>query len=103
MAISSAQAARNRLRECGSAGVLFHGHQYWGERARCYKNPKRPKIKFLKASEYNLFLSGIRPAIIYLGTNGLVRDVPVKRMREFEDTFLRELEIKMPDLLPEPL
>jgi F-type H+-transporting ATPase subunit alpha len=38
-------------------------------------------------------------AIIYLGTNGLVRDVPVKNVRAFEEQFLRELELKHPEVL----
>jgi F-type H+-transporting ATPase subunit alpha len=40
-------------------------------------------------------------AIIYLGTQGLVTSVPVRRMKEFEDHFLLEMENKMPELLGE--
>ena len=40
-------------------------------------------------------------AIIYLGTNGLIKDVPVNRVREFEDHFLMEMETKFPDVLAE--
>jgi F-type H+-transporting ATPase subunit alpha len=40
-------------------------------------------------------------AIIYLGTNGLIKDVPVKRVKEFEEHFLMEMENKMPELLAE--
>lgn len=38
-------------------------------------------------------------AIIYLGTQGLLREVPVNRVKEFEEMFLLEMENKMPDLL----
>jgi F-type H+-transporting ATPase subunit alpha len=31
-------------------------------------------------------------AIIYLGTQGLLRNVPVNKVREFEDIFLTTLE-----------
>ncbi|MCB0649601.1 MAG: F0F1 ATP synthase subunit alpha, partial [Saprospiraceae bacterium] len=31
-------------------------------------------------------------AIIYLGTNGLLRDVPVDKVSEFEEMFLTEME-----------
>ena len=40
-------------------------------------------------------------AIIYLGTQGLLRDVPVKRVKEFEAHFLVEMENKHADLLNE--
>jgi F-type H+/Na+-transporting ATPase subunit alpha len=40
-------------------------------------------------------------AIIYLGTQGLLRQVPVKKVREFEDHFLLEMENKLPDVLAE--
>jgi F-type H+-transporting ATPase subunit alpha len=38
-------------------------------------------------------------AIIYLGTQGLLRDVPVNRVKEFEEQFLMEMEAKFPDVL----
>jgi F-type H+-transporting ATPase subunit alpha len=40
-------------------------------------------------------------AIIYLGTQGLLRSVPVKRVREFEEHFLLEMENKLPDVMAE--
>ena len=39
--------------------------------------------------------------IFYLGTNGLIKDVPVNRVRAFEDHFLLEMENKYPDILAE--
>jgi F-type H+-transporting ATPase subunit alpha len=38
-------------------------------------------------------------AIIYLGTQGLIRDVPVRRVKEFEEHFLMEMDNKLPDVL----
>jgi F-type H+-transporting ATPase subunit alpha len=32
-------------------------------------------------------------AIIYLGTQGLLRDIPVRRVKEFEEHFLMEMDI----------
>ncbi len=40
-------------------------------------------------------------AIIYLGTQGLLRDVAVKRVKEFEAHFLVEMENKYPEILTE--
>ena len=37
--------------------------------------------------------------MIYLGTQGLLTDVPVKRIKDFEAQFLLEMEAKMPELL----
>jgi F-type H+-transporting ATPase subunit alpha len=38
-------------------------------------------------------------AIIYLGTQGFLTQVPVRRVKEFEAHFLTELENRHPDLL----
>jgi F-type H+-transporting ATPase subunit alpha len=40
-------------------------------------------------------------AIIYLGTQGLLRDVAVKNVKAFEEHFLLEMENKMPEILAE--
>ncbi|HRP44772.1 MAG TPA: F0F1 ATP synthase subunit alpha, partial [Ginsengibacter sp.] len=40
-------------------------------------------------------------AIIYLGTFGLINEVPVHKVREFEEQFLLEMESKLPDVLAE--
>ncbi len=39
--------------------------------------------------------------MIYLGTQGLLRQVAVRKVREFEDHFLLEMENKLPDVLAE--
>ena len=40
-------------------------------------------------------------AIIYLGTNGLLKDVAVRRVKEFEEHFLTEMENKLPEVMAE--
>ena len=40
-------------------------------------------------------------AIIYLGTQGLLREVLVRRVKEFEEHFLMEMENKLPDVMAE--
>jgi len=40
-------------------------------------------------------------AMIYLGTQGLLRDVAVKNVKAFEEHFLMEMENKHPEILAE--
>ena len=56
-------------------------------------------VEILKQSQYTPFAVEKQVAIIYLGTQGLLREVAVKRVREFEDHFLLEMETKLPDVL----
>src|SRR4029078_7996664 len=58
-------------------------------------------VEILKQPHYTPFSVDKQVAIIYLGTNGLIKDVPVNRVREFEDHFLMEMENKLPDVLGE--
>ena len=58
-------------------------------------------VEILKQPQYTPFSVERQVAIIYLGTNGLIRDVPVNKVREFEDHFLMEMENKMPEVLAE--
>ncbi len=58
-------------------------------------------VEILKQPQFSPYSVEKQVAIIYLGTNNLVREVPVKNMRAFEEAFLREMELKMPDLLAE--
>lgn len=58
-------------------------------------------VEILKQGQFQPFSVEKQVAIIYLGTNGLLNDVPTKNMKAFEETFLMELENKMPDLLAE--
>ena len=56
-------------------------------------------VEILKQPQFTPYSVEKQVAIIYLGTNNLVREVPVKNMRAFEDAFLREMETRMPELL----
>jgi F-type H+-transporting ATPase subunit alpha len=58
-------------------------------------------VEILKQGQFQPFSVEKQVAIIYLGTNGLLNDVPTKNMKAFEETFLLEWENKMPDLLAE--
>jgi F-type H+-transporting ATPase subunit alpha len=58
-------------------------------------------VEILKQPQYSPFAVEKQVAIIYLGTNGLIKDVPVRRVREFEDHFLLEMENKYPEILAE--
>jgi F-type H+/Na+-transporting ATPase subunit alpha len=58
-------------------------------------------VEILKQAQYSPFPVEKQVAIIYLGTQGLLRNVAVKKVKDFEDHFLMEMENKMPDLLAE--
>jgi F-type H+-transporting ATPase subunit alpha len=58
-------------------------------------------VEVLKQPQYSPFPVEKQVAIIYLGTNGLIKDVAVKRVKEFEEHFLMEMENKLPDVLVE--
>jgi F-type H+-transporting ATPase subunit alpha len=56
-------------------------------------------VEILKQPQYAPVPVEKQVAIIYLGTQGLLRDVPVNKVKEFEEQFLMELESKHPELL----
>jgi len=58
-------------------------------------------VEILKQGQYSPFSVEKQVAIIYLGTNNLVREVPVKKMKEFEETFIQQMEMKLPEVLAE--
>jgi len=58
-------------------------------------------VEILKQPQYSPFAVEKQVAIIYLGTQGLLRQVKVSKVREFEDHFLLEMENKLPDVLNE--
>jgi F-type H+/Na+-transporting ATPase subunit alpha len=49
-------------------------------------------VEILKQGQYSPLSVEKQIAIIYCGTKGLLRDVPVKRVREFEEEYLGQLE-----------
>jgi len=56
-------------------------------------------VEILKQPQYAPVPVEKQVAIIYLGTQGLLRDVPVRKVKEFEEHFLMEMENKLPDVL----
>jgi F-type H+-transporting ATPase subunit alpha len=56
-------------------------------------------VEILKQAQYSPVTVEKQIAIIYLGTNGLLKDVPVNKVREFESLFLTTLEQKNPEVL----
>ena len=58
-------------------------------------------VEILKQGQFQPYAVEKQVAIIYLGTNGLLNQVPVKHIRAFEEAFLMALENQMPDLLKE--
>jgi F-type H+-transporting ATPase subunit alpha len=58
-------------------------------------------VEILKQPQYSPFSVEKQVAIIYLGTQGLLRQVAVKKVKEFEEHFLLEMENKLPDVLGE--
>src|SRR5206468_6312906 len=58
-------------------------------------------VEVLKQPQFTPFAVERQVAIIYLGTNGLMTSVPIKKVRDFEDHFLKEMENKLPDVLAE--
>lgn len=58
-------------------------------------------VEILKQPQYSPFPVEKQVAIIYLGTQGLLRDVAVNKVKDFEQQFLTEMEAKHPDILAE--
>jgi F-type H+/Na+-transporting ATPase subunit alpha len=58
-------------------------------------------VEILKQPQYAPVPVEKQVAIIYLGTQGLLRNVKVSKVREFEEHFQLEMENKLPDVLAE--
>lgn len=58
-------------------------------------------VEILKQGQYQPASVEKQVAIIYLGTQGLLREVPVKSVKDFEEQFLMEMEAKHADILAE--
>jgi F-type H+-transporting ATPase subunit alpha len=56
-------------------------------------------VEILKQAQFSPLRVEQQIAIIYLGTKGLLRDVPVNKVREFEAEFLQYLEAKHTNIL----
>jgi len=58
-------------------------------------------VEILKQAQYAPFSVENQVAIIYLGTNGLLKEVAIKKVKEFEAHFLLEMSTKLPNVLAE--
>ncbi|HMR43327.1 MAG TPA: F0F1 ATP synthase subunit alpha, partial [Saprospiraceae bacterium] len=58
-------------------------------------------VEILKQPQYSPVAVEKQVAIIYLGTKGLLRDVPVNKVKDFEEVFLHTLGQRHPEILDE--
>jgi F-type H+/Na+-transporting ATPase subunit alpha len=58
-------------------------------------------VEILKQPQFSPYPVEKQVAIIYLGTNGLISNVAVKKVQDFEEQFLLEMENKLPEVLAE--
>ena len=58
-------------------------------------------VEILKQGQYSPFSVEKQVAMIYLGTNNIIRQVAVKNVKAFEEAFLQQMEMKLPDVLKE--
>jgi F-type H+-transporting ATPase subunit alpha len=56
-------------------------------------------VEILKQAQYSPYSVEKQVAIIYLGTQGLLKNVAVKNVKAFEEHFLMEMENKYPEIL----
>ena len=56
-------------------------------------------VEILKQPQYSPVSVEKQVAIIFLGTSGLLRNVPVNKIYEFENLFLTTLETRHPEIL----
>ncbi len=58
-------------------------------------------VEILKQPQFSPYPVEKQVAIIYLGTNGLISNVAVSKVQDFEEQFLLEMENKLPETLAE--
>jgi F-type H+-transporting ATPase subunit alpha len=56
-------------------------------------------VEILKQGQFSPVAVEKHVAIIYAGTKGLLRNVPVNKVKEFEEEFLTQLEQRHPEVL----
>src|SRR5690606_6926447 len=56
-------------------------------------------VEILKQGQFSPVTVEKQVAIIYAGTKGLFRTVPVNKVREFEAEYLQQLEMRHPEVL----
>ncbi len=56
-------------------------------------------VEILKQGQFSPVTVEKQVAIIYIGTKGLLRNIPVNKVREFEAEYTQQLEVRHPDVL----
>ncbi len=56
-------------------------------------------VELLKQPQYSPFTVGQQAALIYCGTQGLLRTVPVTKVKKWETEFIEALEVRYPAVL----
>jgi F-type H+/Na+-transporting ATPase subunit alpha len=56
-------------------------------------------VEILKQAQFSPYSVEKQVAMVYLGTNGLITEVPVKNVKAFEEAFLLEMDNKLPEVL----
>ncbi len=56
-------------------------------------------VEILKQGQYSPMTVENQVAIIYLGTKGLLRSVPIDKVKEFEEQFLQQMQVRHKDVL----
>lgn len=56
-------------------------------------------VEILKQPQFSPFSVEKQIAILYIGTKNLAKNVPVKEMKNFEKSFLNQLETRFPEVL----
>ncbi len=64
-------------------------------------NKGERNVQILIQNQFSPLTVEKQVAIIYLGTKGLLSKVPVNKIRDFEETFLNEMDAQLSDVLTE--
>jgi len=56
-------------------------------------------VELLKQPQYSPMSVEKQIAIMFVGTHGLIRNVPINKVRNFEETYLHKLESLHPEIL----
>ena len=56
-------------------------------------------VEILKQAQYSPVSVEKQVAIVYAGVKGLMRNVPVNKVRAFEEEYLQQLEVRHPEVL----
>jgi F-type H+-transporting ATPase subunit alpha len=56
-------------------------------------------VEILKQGQFSPVAVEKQVAIIYIGTKGLLRSVPINKVKAFEDEYVQQLEQRHPEVL----